>query len=170
MRQLERSARRWPVVPPACAFLITLAAASPAGGRLLEAQQSPPAFRAGVDLVTIDVQVTPVKNAPMRKLTAADFDISISGRKRPVVSVTPLHDDTGTVTRNPSATGAGPGTFPDCVFGFQRKTNQPTAHYVVGVEATEADRKVVKQVRVKLVVKAFAIQRYVWRSPIPRSH
>ena len=163
MRVRKRSAGRWSIVVPACAFLTTLAAASPAGGHLVEAQQ-PPAFRAGVDLVTIDVQITPAKDAPIRELTAADFEISISGQKRPAASATRLHFDDGTVTRDPIASA-----LPDCAFGFHRTTNRTTVHYVVGVEASDADRKDLDHLRVSMIDKAFVAQRYVWRSPVPRS-
>jgi hypothetical protein len=56
----------------------------------LSAQQAP-ALRASVDLVTIDVQVTPARDSPLRQLAAADFDITISGQKRPAASAT--HSD-----------------------------------------------------------------------------
>jgi hypothetical protein len=39
------------------------------------------------------VQVAPVKDAPLRDLTAADFDGGIAGRKRLAASATLLHDD-----------------------------------------------------------------------------
>jgi hypothetical protein len=49
-------------------------------------QQPPPAvFQGGVDLVTIDVQITPAEKAtgPLRVLTPADFEITISGKSEP---------------------------------------------------------------------------------------
>jgi hypothetical protein len=168
MRVPKRLARRWSTVVPACAFLTAVVAASQAGDRLVEAQQ-PPSFRAGVDLVTIDVQVTRAKDTPIRELTAADFDISISGRKRPAASAALLHYDEGTVTRDPIATHADPGAPPDCAFGFHRTTNRTTVHYVVGVEASEADRKELQHLQVSMVDKAFVARRYVWRAPVARS-
>ena len=63
----QKIARAWSVVVPVCAFVIRVAAAS-SGGRLVgPSQQPPPPFQAVVDLVTIDVQVVPAKNAPTRE-------------------------------------------------------------------------------------------------------
>jgi hypothetical protein len=164
MRWSRESATRWPVGVAACAFLTTLAA-GPAGGRPIETrQQPPPVFQAGVELVIIEVQVTAAKDAPLRELTTADFDISISGRRRPATSATLLHFDRGIVTRNPGEWGSPA----DCVFGFQRTKDRTTAHYLVGVERIEADRKEVKQVRVKMVDKSFVAPLYRWRSAIRR--
>ena len=156
--------RRFVVVP--FAVVTMAAAASRASGPFGDVPQQPTAaFRTGVDLVTIDVQVTPARDAPIRAFSAADFDISIAGRKRPAASATHLHDDEGRVTRNPMAL-PDRDTPPTCVFGFQRKADRRTAHYLIGVERTEADRKEVKQVRVNMTDKAFAVQTYRWRSPI----
>jgi hypothetical protein len=142
-----------------------------AGHYPVTAEQSPTVLRASVDLVTIDVQVTPAKDAPFRQLTTADFDIRISGQKRAAASVTLLHNDEGTVSRNPGSSSPHPPTAPGCVFGFHRKADRPTAHYVVAVERSEADKRDVKDVKVQVVDKAFAISTYVWRSPVrnPRS-
>jgi hypothetical protein len=132
-------------------------------------QQPPPTvFQGGVDLVTIDVQITPAEKAtgPMRVLTPADFEIAISGKKRAATTETILHDDTGPVLH--SFPIPPPGASPACGFGSFRKTDRPTAHYLVAVEATAADRKQVKDVKLKVVDKAFSVQQYVWRSPIRR--
>jgi hypothetical protein len=143
--------------PPSAIWAILTTAA-------LGGQQTPPTFNAGVNLVTIDVQTTPVKGERMRDLTVADFDITISGRKRPAASVTLLHFDDGTVLREiirrPPA---------ECVFGFYRKADRVTAHYLIGVQATAADGKEVKQVRVGTMEKVFDVQWYLWRSPILKS-
>jgi len=132
----------------------------------LTAQQSPPVLRASVDLVTIDVQVTPAKDAPLRQLAAADFEIRISGQKRAAASVTFLHRDEGTVSRNPRSSGTPNATPSECVFVFHRKVDRPTAHYVIAVERTDADRREVRDVNVQVTDKAFAVQTYSWRSPV----
>ena len=162
----EEINRNWGVVVPACALLLAFAGTSPASDQVVEAQQPTPTFRASIDLVTIDVQVTPTKDEPIRDLTAADFDIRISGRKRPAASATLLHHDEGAITREPPRTTSG--NPPACVFGFHRKIDKTTAHYLISVERTDADRREVKQVDVKLVETAFAVQWSVWRSPIRR--
>jgi hypothetical protein len=135
----------WLVVVPATALVTAVAA-----------QQPTPTFHAGVELVTIDVQIAPTKDAPMRGMTAADFEIIISGRQRPAGSVTLLHFDEGKVARR----------SPECVFGFHRKNDPTTAHYLISVERTAADQKEVKQVKVTTVDKGFAVQSYAWRSPV----
>lgn len=128
-------------------------------------QERPAPLRAGVDLLTVDVQVAPGKNAPLRSFTAADFGVRVSGRQRPVVSLTFLHLDEGPVARSPLDHGD-----PNCVFGFRRKTDRPAAHYVVAVERTAGDRIEVKHVEVELLDKAFAVQWVVYRSPVRRGH
>jgi hypothetical protein len=147
----------------------TLVGICGAGGHLLIAsQQSPPVLRTGVDVVTIDVQVTSKQGATVRELTAADFSIKISGRTRDATSVAFLHYDEGTVTRDSAAQGAGAAS-PECVFGFHRTQDRRTAHYLIGVARTDADTKAVKEVRVSIADKTVVVQRHVWRSPIRRS-
>jgi hypothetical protein len=146
----------------ACALLTTLAATT-VDGRLAEGRQQPsPVFQAGIDLVMIEVQITSDTDAPWRELTIADFEISISGRRRPATSATFLHFDKGPVTRNPGETGS----LPDCAFGFHRAKDRATAHYLVGVDRIDADRKVVRQVRVKMADKRFAAPLHMWRSSL----
>ena len=155
------------VLVAACALL------GSAADLALTAQQAPPVLRASVDLVTIDVQVTPAKGAAFRQLAAADFDIRISGQKRTAASVTFLHNDEGTVSANPGVSSPKTASSSDCVFGFHRKADRPTAHYVIGVERSEADKRDVKDVKVQIVDKAFNAQTYQWRSPVRqynRSH
>ena len=144
-----------------------MATASHDGRVVMASPQSGPVLRAGVDLVTIDVQVTPAKNAVMPELTAADFDIRISGRARAAASVTLLHFDDGTVTRSPLRTDAGSSST--CAFGFHRKIDRTTAHYLIGVEQSAADQVEVKQVQVKMTQDGLAVQWIVWRSPIHRT-
>jgi hypothetical protein len=152
----------------ASAFVMTMTAMTPGVGHAADAQQAlPPAFNGGVDLIIIDVQISPSSDAAMRDLTVSDFDIRIAGRKRSAVSATRLHYDEGKVVRNPPR--ADSGTESACVFGFFRTTDRPTAHYVVGVELIEPDRKEVRDVVVKVADKLFAAKHYMWRSPIRRS-
>lgn len=50
------------------------------------AQQAPPVFRAGVDLVSVDVSVLDGDGRPLEGLTPDDFVLEVDGRARPVVS------------------------------------------------------------------------------------
>jgi hypothetical protein len=156
------------VIVRGLALVLTIAVMPSRPGHAAGGQQpQPQTFKAGVDLITIDVQISPSSDAPLRDFIVTDFDIRIAGRKRPAVSATRLHYDEGKVLRNPA--GADSGTSSACVFGFYRPTNRPPAHYVVGVESIESDRQEVKDVAVKVADKLFAAKRYVWRSPIRRS-
>ena len=60
-------------------------------GPALSAQQAapdqqPPAFRSGVEVVTVDVGVVDKQGRPMRGLTAADFVVTVAGQQRRVVT------------------------------------------------------------------------------------
>ena len=73
----ERTARR----------AAAAAAALSCGWTLVLAQQAPPpAFKSGVELVSIDVAVVDRQGHPMRGLSAGDFTITVAGQPRKVVS------------------------------------------------------------------------------------
>lgn len=57
-----------------------------------------PTFRAGVDLVAVDVQVVDDKGAPVAGLGADRFEVTISGRKRTVVSAEFVRADVARAT------------------------------------------------------------------------
>src|SRR5687768_16199925 len=61
-----------------------------AGGPPISAQQTgadqPPAFRSGVEVVTVDVGVTDRQGRPVRGLTPADFVVTVAGQPRQVVT------------------------------------------------------------------------------------
>jgi VWFA-related protein len=59
---------------------VCLGAATP----LLYQTQKPPVFRAGVDLVALDVTVVDRDGRPVKGLSANDFDVRIDGERRPV--------------------------------------------------------------------------------------
>jgi hypothetical protein len=120
-------------------------------------------FRAGVTLLTIDVQVTPSKDRPLRELTLTDFQVTVSGRSRPVASAAFLHFDEESVLSNPPRRGQA--SSDDCVFGFHRKLDRSTAHYRLAIQPVEADRGA-KEVKVKVADPAFAAEWLVWRLPI----
>jgi hypothetical protein len=149
--------------PGAAAVLLggLLVLSSPAATPRALADQS--ALRTGVVLLTIDVQVTPSKNARLRELTFADFEVTVSGRNRPVASAAFLHLDEASVA--PNQPRPGQVSSSDCVFGFRRKLDRPTAHYRLAVEPVDTDRGA-KELKVKTVDPAFAAQWLVWRLPI----
>jgi VWFA-related protein len=68
----------------ACLVVIGIAA----GTRPLQARagQGAPTFRSTVDVIPVDVQVVDNEGQPISGLTAAQFDVTIGGRRRRVVS------------------------------------------------------------------------------------
>ena len=68
----------------------TAAALFLCGGPILSARQTrpeqTPAFRSGVELVTVDVGVVDRQGQPLRDLKAADFVVSVGGQPRRVVT------------------------------------------------------------------------------------
>ena len=59
-------------------------------GTLLAAQQQvpepPPAFRTGVELVTVDVRVLDRQSQPISGLGTGDFTVTVGGQPRRVVT------------------------------------------------------------------------------------
>jgi VWFA-related protein len=54
---------------------------------LAQQPQTPaPKFKSSLDLVRVDVNVIDGKGQPIRDLTAAEFDLRVDGRRRPIVS------------------------------------------------------------------------------------
>ena len=54
-----------------------------------QGQQPQNAFRAGVDVVQLDVSVLDRDRRPVKNLTAADFTVFENGKPQPVGSVSP---------------------------------------------------------------------------------
>ncbi|MEO8482722.1 MAG: VWA domain-containing protein [Acidobacteriota bacterium] len=83
---MRRSTIRTPLV---CAFVAVAAA-----GSWLFAQEpapeSRPVFRAGTEVVRLEVSVLDKDRHPVRGLTVADFTVLENGRERPVVAFTPI--------------------------------------------------------------------------------
>lgn len=76
-------------------FFFPFSFASPA------AQQQPrPTFRAGVDLVRVEVQVVDRDGIPVPKLGLTDFEVRIDGKKRPVVSADLINYDPALIAKS----------------------------------------------------------------------
>ena len=76
-------------------------------------QQQPPSFRSGVELVSVDVQVVDRRGQPITGLKTEQFEVTIDGKRRQVVSAQLIDAATGLPhPSNPPATdgaGAPPG-------------------------------------------------------------
>jgi VWFA-related protein len=71
-------------------FGIVWLAASP-----VSAQDKPPVFKTGVELVTVDAQVVDKKGTPIPALRPEQFQVSIDGKRRTVVSAELVDANTG---------------------------------------------------------------------------
>ena len=70
-----------------------------------------PAFKSGVDLVAVDVQVVDDKSTPVTGLGADRFEVTIGGRKRRVVSAEFVRAEASpTAPRAPAAPTSSPNT------------------------------------------------------------
>jgi hypothetical protein len=127
------------------------------------AQQPVAPLRAEIDLLTVDVQVVASRGQPLANLTAADFQISISKRARPVILVEFLHLDEGPIARGPGRK-LDAGTSALCLFGFARSQAGANAHYRVGVESIADDARGIKQPTIRLRDKNLSLRRSAWRS------
>ena len=72
-------------------FVAMMAAAAPS-----RAQQSPPTFKTGVDLVRMDVRVTGVDGLPIKDLRAEEVIVADEGRPAPVVLLQHIEEPPGT--------------------------------------------------------------------------
>ena len=151
--------------------LATVVAACCVAGSVTAAQTpTPPLFRAEADLVTIEVQVTASRTGePVPRLARGQFEIRFDGRQRQLRFATLLHQDKGTVVRGLTASQLDPATGASgCIFRELRALDRPHAHYRIGIEATDADRRRVGKVRVKTTVQDLYVVRWTWRSPRDR--
>ena len=142
------------------AFLLTSRTSAGQAGQ--QSQSTPPSFHASSELLTIDVQIAPARNAPLRQFLPKEFSVRVSGHDRTAVSATRMHDDTGPVTREVPRSAS-----PECPFDFRRTVDRPTVHYVLAFDLTESDRKRISRVAVRIADKMFTVQRYGWRTIVP---
>lgn len=129
---------------------------------VLFTQETPPAFRAAVNLVMIDVQVVVAPGRPMTDLATEQFSVSIAGHERKVVLAQLLHADERPVT--PGVTHTDAATRAACVFGFERSSKGANAHYLLGVEPSDTDKGGIKHPKVRMKDRALAARRWAWRS------
>ena len=73
------------------AFVALIAAGAPA-----QARQSPPTFKAGVDLVRMDVRITDEAGSPIKDLRADEVIVTDNGRRAPVVFLQHIEEPPGT--------------------------------------------------------------------------
>ncbi len=100
--------------------VIAWLALSVAAWPLIAAQ--PPAFRTGVNLIAVDVQVVDKDGHPILDLLPANFAVSVGGKTRTVVSADLIRYDRRTVPlvatdRAPSVTPAAPPSAPEAAAG-----------------------------------------------------
>ena len=77
--------------------------------------QQPPAqppFKSGVELVMVDAQVVDKQGNPIPGLTADKFQVTIDGKKRPVVSAELIDSATGLPAGAAAGAAAAPGAAP----------------------------------------------------------
>jgi hypothetical protein len=130
------------------------------------AAQTPasPVFRAEADLVTIELQVTARKGGALSLLPSERFEVQIEGRKRRLLFATLLHEDDGAVVRGLSAPRLDTAVGAPCIFRNLRLRDVPHAHYRIGLDTTDADRRRVGRVRIKTTDKDLLVARWAWRS------
>jgi hypothetical protein len=145
------------------ALIAVLASAGLTPG-ILATQDPASTFRAGADLVTIDVQIVPARGPSVPVLTADLFDVRIAGQQRTVVSAVFVHYDEGAVVRPSSAQGIDPAALATCVFRHLRTAETVHAHYRLAIETRDADRKKVSKVRVTVSDKTVRVRGWAWRS------
>jgi VWFA-related protein len=69
-----------------CAAVLVLASAAPSRSQAQAPPQNPPAFRAGVNLVELEVSVLDRDGTPVTGLSAGDFTVLDNGERRPVAA------------------------------------------------------------------------------------
>ena len=82
------------LIPQRTAITVALLALgmTASSGASAAAQEQPSAFRVAVDLVPVDVQVLDRQGHPVVDLTPGEFDVTINGRRRRVISAALVND------------------------------------------------------------------------------
>ena len=106
--------------------------------------QQPPAFRSGVEVVTVDVGVVDKQGRPMRGLTAADFMVTVAGQQRRVVTAefveraAPSPSTTVAASANPAQVSTNEGAGAGRLYAFivnQNTLDLGSARRVAGAAA-----------------------------------
>ena len=106
----------------ACTGVLTLAQQNP---------DQPPIFRSGVELVTVDVGVVDRQGNPLKGLSAGDFNVSVGGRARKVVSAEYVDvaaarpQSSSLINTSPISTNEGVGIGRMFVFVVDQNTLEP---------------------------------------------
>jgi VWFA-related protein len=108
------------VFPWIAALAAPLAASSPPQ----QPAQQPPVVRSGVELVLVDVHVVDKKGLPIQTLRQDQFDVSIDGRKRQVVSAQLIDASSGVAQPAGGQASEGSGSQPV----------QPGSVYVLAID------------------------------------
>lgn len=143
---------------PLTLAVLALALASPAGAGAPGGQagppppQPPPVFRAGTDLVEVDVVVDDKKGRFVPDLTAADFELTDDGKARPVDLVT-LVRGAASPAKGGQPAAAQPAQGPSAASGERRRV---FIAYFDEDHLTPAGFKRVQAAARDLFAKAFA--------------
>lgn len=86
--------RRYSIIPAVLILVAATAVWLAAAAEPVRSQQ--PTFRSGTDLIAVDVQVVDRQGRPLARLDRTQFEVSIEGQPRPVVSVDMLRMVRGT--------------------------------------------------------------------------
>ena len=97
------------------------------GASVAVVAQNPPQFKAGVELVSVDVQVVDKDGKPIAGIKPEDFEVTIDGRKRTVVSAQLIQYQSAAQVAAAPAAPAGDAA-PPATGTPQRRT------YVIGVD------------------------------------
>lgn len=114
------------------AAIVALAAGGLSALGLAAQQAQQPTFRAGTDPVLVDVQVVTRDGTPVTDLTAQDFIVEISGRRRPVSTAEFIDYRTRATSVAGAPTTAPAGT--DRAAGTAIATPQPRRTFVIAVD------------------------------------
>jgi VWFA-related protein len=126
----------------AIAFGLAVVALARISGQQAQ-QPQPPAFRSGVELVAVDVQVVDKRGQPLTGLRPEQFDVSIDGKRRQVVSAHLIDAASGTLhpSHPPASDGASAAPWkpisPGNIYvlaidqGSFRAVNAPAAMHAV---------------------------------------